>query len=225
MYGHEGAARALTDRFTARLPAWLSTIRDERGLTANQLADPHQIRPYFQPDYTFDRYPAISITELDTPSGLAGSRGLTQDKEFTTYTYRYPFRVWVYVRGTTYGDVELQLKRYLTAMRQTILEDLILTDEDNTVARFEPDTVSENFFPPDEDARVVLGAGFVGVVLQAEEVLTTPIDRPKDKTVGPFTITTSLGVKDRDTNQGVAHTPGPTIHSPGTGFLDDNPFL
>lgn len=222
MYGHEGAARAITTRFTTRLPAWLTTIREEQHLTPQQLADPTQIRPYFQPDYTFDQYPAISITELDTPTGLAGARGLNQDQEWTTYTYRYPFRIWVYVRGTTYGDVELQLKRYLTAMRQTVLENLILTDTDDAVARFEPDTLSENFFPPDEDTRQVLGAGFLGVVLQAEELLTNPTDRPTPPTPERFNITTTIGARDRVTGHGVGHQPGPTLTT-STGFLD-NPY-
>lgn len=174
MYGHEGAARDLTDRLIDRLPIWVQDIRTKRGATAEQLPHVTRVRPHFVPDLDVDRYPYISVTELDTPVGLTGSRGVQNAVPYSTFTYRYPFRIWVYVQGRTHGDTELQLKRYLTAIRTALLENLVLTDTNNASVYLDAETISENFFGPDENARDTLGAGFVGVVLVSTEVLTPP---------------------------------------------------
>lgn len=206
LYGHEGVARDLTDLMTARLPHWIATLRTERGATLEQLPDPALVKPYFVPQLDVGKYPAFIITELDTPTGVTGSRGISNGTPYTTYGYNYPFRVWVYVRGTTYGDVELQLKRYLTAIRATLLENVILASTATHYAEFNPDTIASVFMTPDEDARSALGAGYVGVVVKTDEATNRP-------NLEPFTIDHGIGAPATQENPDGHMEPGAPIHS------------
>lgn len=224
MYGHEGAARDLTARIERRLPHRLASIRHERDATIAQLPDPGIVRPYFLPDADITKFPAILVTELDTPTGLTGSRGVTADTAYTIYSYRYPFRIWVYTRGKTYGGVELQLKRYLTGVRETILENLLLTDTDQASVEFDPTTLTENFYGPGEDAtRQVLGAAFIGVVLNSEEIVNRAHGDPAPADGGPFTIRTFIGARDRETGGGVGYRENPDIITSDYDPRDDLP--
>lgn len=212
MYGHEGVSRDLKRRMESRVPAHLAAIRLERGATTTQLPDPRRVKPHFIPDLDVDDYPAICVTELDTPTGLTGSRGIHAQMAYTSYTYRYPFRVFVYVMGATYGDVELQLKRYLTAMRMALLEDLTLTATDQATVIIDATTVTENFFPPDEDSRSALGAGYLAVVLESEEVINVVGEdgTPAPVEEGPYAIHADLGrLPDDSSGPGVGHEPLP----------------
>lgn len=213
MYGHEGVARDLKRRMQERVPARLSVMRTEKAATAEQLPDPKTVKPHFVPDLDIGRYPAICVTELDTPTGLTGSRGLSQQMAYTAYTYRYPFRIFVYVTGHDYGDVELLLKRYLTAMREALLEDTILTDSAAAVVQIDATTLTENFYPIEEGARGMLGAGFIGVVLESEEVINavTLEGTPATPEEGPYTIAADIGrLPDDSSGPGVDHEPFPT---------------
>lgn len=218
MYGHEGASRDLTARIENRLHRRLASIRHEHQATTRQLPDPAIIRPYFLPDADTTKFPAVMITELDTPTGLTGSRGVTAETAYTVYSYRYPFRIWVYIRGTSYGAVELQLKRYLTGLRETILENLLLTDTDQASVKFDPSTLTENFYGPAEDTtRQVLGAGFVGVVLDSDELVNPAHGDPTPTDGGPYTIRTLIGARDRATGEGTGYRENPevtTSHDP-----------
>lgn len=211
MYGHEGAARDLKRRMAERVPAHLAAIRRERGATLAQLPDPALVKAHFVASLDVDDYPAICVTELDTPTGLTGSRGISQQMAYTAYTYRYPFRVFVYVRGQDYGDTELKLKRYLTAMRMALLEDLMLTATDQATVAVDVGTITENFFQPDEDARSALGAGYLAVVLESEEVINAvAVDgTPLPTEEGPYTIHADVGRLPEDSSTGVGHEPVP----------------
>lgn len=212
MHGHEGVARDLKRRMETRLPPHLAAIRLERGATPAQLPDPRRVRPHFIPDLDVDDYPAVCVTELDTPTGLTGSRGITPSMAYTAYTYRYPFRIFVYVMGKDYGDVELQLKRYLTAMRMCLLEDLTLTSTDMAQVSIDAGTLTENFFPPDEDARGALGAGYLAVVMESVEVINVvAIDgTPVPVEEGPYTIHADIGrLPDDSSGPGTGHEPIP----------------
>lgn len=204
MYGHEGATRDLTDRIAERLPVRIASIRTERGATSDQLPMPARVRPHWVTAIDADRYPYIAVTELDTPTGLVGSRGIHNSMPYSSFTYRYPFRIWVYVSGRTYGDTELQLKRYLTAIREVLLENLVLVDHNVASVFFDTETIAENFFPPEETARDVLGAGFVGVVLVSTEVVNPagvviPIEGPVPAPTGPYHIESDIAPLRRAT--------------------------
>lgn len=202
MYGHEGASRDLTDRMLTRLPARLASIRIEKTATRGQLPDPGLVKPHFVPDIDSSQYPAICITELDTPTGLTGSRGVVSDMQYDVFTYRYPFRIWVYVMGKTYGDTELLLKRYLTAVRESLLENRVLTDTDEASVTIDAATITEAFDVPDETARQVLGVGYVGVVLESTEVINAVLTTGGAAAIEPYTIISSIGALD-------PATPGP----------------
>lgn len=211
MYGHEGVARDLKRRMQERVPPRLAVMRGARGASLAQLPDPKTVKPHFVPDLDVGRYPAICVTELDTPTGLTGSRGLSQQMAYTAYTYRYPFRVFVYVMGHDYGDVELLLKRYLTAMREAMLENTILTATDEATVQIDATTLTENFFPVDEDAKGHLGAGYIGVVLESEEVINAvsvegTIITPD---TGPYSIHADIGRLPDTGGPGVGHEPLP----------------
>lgn len=200
MYGHEGASRDLTRRMKSRLPARLASIRIEKTATVEQLPNPGLVRPHFVPDLDLTDYPAICITELDTPSGLTGSRGITSDMQYDQYTYRYPFRIWVYIMGKTYGDTELLLKRYLTAVRESLLEDRVLADTDEASVIIDASTIVEAFDVPDETATQVLGVGYVGLVLESTEVINAIFTgAATDGTIEPYTIISTIGAYDERT--------------------------
>lgn len=203
MYGHEGVTRDLLARVRERTPAWLGDIRYRAGLSTGQLLPPVSVTPYFVPQYDLDDYPAISITELDTPTGLTGSRGVTADASYNVYVYNYPFRIFIYVQGHDYGDTELQLKRYLTAVRSALLEDVVLTANDQAHVTIQTESLTEAFYAPDESANQILGAGFVGVILRSEETIGYVHNEPDPNDAGPFEIRTQLGRIDEDTGRPV----------------------
>lgn len=209
MYGHEGVARDLKRRMETRVPARLNATRIAKGATLAQLPNPVHVRPHFIPNLDVDDYPAICVTELDTPTGLTGARGVHQEMAFTSYIYRYPFRVFVYVRGADYGDTELQLKRYLTAMRESLLENTVLTNNDDAVVHIDPSTITENFYPPEEDATKVLGAGYLGVVLESEEIINTVTTEgtAAAQEEGPYDVQPEIGRLPDDGTPGVGHEP------------------
>lgn len=172
MYGHEGVTRDLKRRLEQRLPVVLNTIRLDRSATLRALPNPVRVYPHFMPDIDVDGYPSLCITELDTPTGLTGARAVRQGIQADSYVYNYPFRIWFYVMASEYGEVELQLKRYMTAVRMVILENRVLTHNAEAHVTFDPETLSENFDQSAEDEnRMILGAGFVGVVLESTEVI------------------------------------------------------
>ena len=198
MYGHEGVSRDLKRRFEASLPVHLEAIRAEKGATALELPDPADVYPHFVPDVDITAYPALSLTELDTPNGLTGAREVQAGTRWDSYVYNYPFRVWVYVFSADYGATELQLKRYLTAMRMCLLENRVLTDNDAAYVTIDPETISENFDSPLEDeARQVLGAGFIGVVLESSEVINVSTHDPRSRL--PVLVDGTVTAADRTT--------------------------
>lgn len=172
MHGHEGVARDIKRRFEARLPVRLELIRRGRAATTRQLPDPVSVLPYYVPDVDVDGYPVVTITELETPAGMSGTRTIRQGIGQDAFVYRYPFRIFVYLLAETYGGAELMLKRYLTAMREVLLEDRIITDTDEAYVVVDLETITENFDSPiEDDARQVLAAGFIGVVLESTELI------------------------------------------------------
>jgi hypothetical protein len=218
MYGHEGIVRDLKRRLEQRLPARLNSIRVERGSNLRALPNPAQILGHFIPDIDVDQYPTIAVTELDTPTGLTGAREIQQGMQADAFVYRYPVRIFVHVRSVDYGITELQLKRYLTAVRETILENRILTETDEAYVTFDPSTLREVFDGPIEaDERQILGVGFVGVVLESTELINkvpSTIDTGDLPTTdGPFAppytldrIEAEVGHTDRE-HGGIAGTP------------------
>lgn len=195
MYGHEGVSRDLKRRIESRLPARLAMIRAERAATHEDLPDPVQVLPYFLPDIDVEGYPTICITEIDTPTGLTGARVIRQGTSFDSFVYRYPSRIFCYLMAESYGAGELMLKRYLTAIREVLLENRVLTDTDAAYVIFDPETITEDFDSPFEDeARQVLAAGFVGVVMESTEVINKTGD-PAD-----LAVTGNVAAMDRATN-------------------------
>lgn len=172
MYGHEGVARDLKRRLETRLPVRLGMARATRDLTHWELPNPIQVLPYFDPDIDVDNFPTVAVTELDTPNGLTGARVVRQGLRHDAFVYRYPNRIVVYLMGEHYGQLELQLKRYLTVIREVLLEDRVLTDTDAAYVIIDAETITEDFDSPLEDeARQILATGFVGVVLESTEVI------------------------------------------------------
>lgn len=220
MYGHEGVVRDLKHRLEARLPARLNAIRIEKATNLRALPNPAQILGHFIPDVDVDQYPTIAVTELDTPSGLTGAREVEQGMQADAFVYRYPVRIFVHVRGVDYGITELQLKRYLTAVRETMLENRILTDNDQAYVTIDPNTLRAVFDGPlEDDTRQVLGVGFVGVVLESTELINkvpSTIDTGDLPTAdGPYApsytvdeIEAEVGHTDRQ-HGGIAGTPTP----------------
>lgn len=195
MYGHEGVTRDFKRRLEERLPARLNAIRVERNATLRALPNPHAVLPHFLPDIDVDGFPTLCITELDTPSGLSGARTVRSGVRADSYVYRYPFRVWFYVRSVDYGITELQLKRYMTAIREVILENRVLTHNEQAHVVFDPETLSENFDTPGEDeARQVLGVGFIGVVLESTEVINLTSTDPREQL--PTEVVGDVSLKD-----------------------------
>lgn len=200
MYGHEGVSRDLKRRVEARLPARLATMRADKGAPLEAIPNPAQVLPYFLPDIDIGHYPTVCITELDTPTGLTGAREVRQGTRFDSYVYRYPFRIWVYVRSVDYGITELMLKRYLTAVREVVLENRVLTDTDAAHVIFDPETLSENFDAPmEDDARQMLGVGFVGVVLESTEIINLTTRDPRADL--PLDVQGGVYVKDLFTDE------------------------
>lgn len=199
MYGHEGVSRDLKRRIEQRLPVRLATMRAQKGVGLEQIPNPAQVLPYFLPYVDIGHYPTVCVTELDTPTGMSGAREVKQGTRFDTYRYRYPFRIWVYVMSVDYGITELMLKRYLTALREVILENRILTDTDDAHVTFDPETLSENFDSPmEDDARQMLGAGFIGVILESTEVINLSTYDPRSDL--PLDVQGGVYVRDLHTD-------------------------
>lgn len=198
MYGHEGVTRDLRRRILNKLPDHLNAIRVSRNATLTALPNPARVLPHFVPDIDVDEYPTVAISELDTPNGLTGAREVRQGTRFDSYVYRYPFRIWVFVRGVDYGITELQLKRYMTALRTVILENRVLTDTDDAHVFFDAETLTENFDAAMEDPnRQVLGVGFIGVVLESAEAINYVTTDPRADL--PTDIDGAVTITDRFT--------------------------
>jgi hypothetical protein len=196
VYGHEGISRDLRRRVLERLPARLAMIRAATGATVWELPDPVQVIPYFLPDIDVEAYPTICLTELDTPAGLTGARQMRRGTSYDAFVYRYPARIFAYLMTENYGVGELQLKRYLTAIREVILENRVLADTDSAYVTFDPETITEDFDSPLEDeARQVLAAGYVGVVMESTEIVN------RSGPGGDLEITGSVAAMDRTTGE------------------------
>lgn len=204
MYGHEGVTRDLRRRLLSKLPAHLNAIRIERNAPLAELPNPAQVLSHFIPHIDITSYPTVAISELDTPNGLTGAREVRQGTRFDSYVYRYPFRIWIHVRGVDYGITELTLKRYMTAIRTVILENRVLVDNDDAHVTFDPETLSENFDAAMEDAnRQIFGVGFIGVVLESSESINLVTTDPRSDL--PTDIDGLVTVTDRFTGEPTGH--------------------
>lgn len=173
MLGHEGVVRALTIRLRERLPQMVAQLRAEVGADLFDLPNipPEQIHPSEVDAVGKGLFPVFMVTQDGT--GLQQStRQVDVFADHDEYQFRYRCRVMLWATGDSPEETELQRKRLLLALRQTVLADRILYDNDGESAVVDHGYMREQFSVLAKDGMGKLLAGaYLEIEVVANEIL------------------------------------------------------
>lgn len=128
MLGAEGVTRLLLGRLYERLPEEVAVIREDAGVTEEDLPGIQEMRPYVPDVQTIERWPSVFVTFVESNPVLGSGRLESSSPEADHYRYRYRNRAYVFARGETQAQTDLRLKRYLLALRQALIRHKQLTE-------------------------------------------------------------------------------------------------
>lgn len=180
MLGHEGVVRALTVRLRERLPQQVATLRAELGVDVRALPDvpAGQIHPTEVDVVSKGRFPVFMVTQDGT--GIQQStRQVEAGPDFDEYEFRYRCRITFYATGDSPEATEVQRKRLLLALRQTVLSDRILHSEGGESAVVDHGYLREQFSDLAQDGSgTLLGGAYLELeILTTERLQYAPGDR------------------------------------------------
>lgn len=183
MLGAEGISRALFRRVRDVLPGRLALMRAATGATLHQLPDPAQLEPDEVDVASIEKFPLVFCYVPDT-TGKLDSRQTDMTADYDEYSYRYNVQIYAYVVGDDYRATSLQMKRYVLALRETMLVDKGIHPEDDggNYAEIDPATMRESYSTVGQAASKKLIAGaFLDFQIVSHERLdsifpATPID-------------------------------------------------
>lgn len=184
MIGPEGAAQALTEQLEAQLPAKLAELRTRLTVEEADLPDPGLVEPHDRIRRPIEAYPAVlvlvtglgSLTPVDRPDSLP-----------EVWVARYPFRIYLWLRGEYEDATDLLRKRYVLAVREVLLARRVLATAvqgDSGIRipagdtpAIDPIALREDYSPIalDENGATVAAAYVEAACLIAESVEPDPV--------------------------------------------------
>lgn len=117
MLGPEGTAELARTWLAAVLPARLTAIAVRLGLEPGELPAPALVAAYDRARLAVEEWPAV-VVEVEN---LRSLELVDLDGTAELYRSRYAARLYVWVRGDSYADVDLTRKRYTLAVREVCL--------------------------------------------------------------------------------------------------------
>lgn len=186
MLGAEGVSSAIIQKIRDNAEGKIAQLRARYGAAADVLPMPAALYTTDQDVLSIENYPAIICTTVDT-TGRIGNRQLSSDGEVDVYQYKYRMRVFVYVTGHDYTDTDLLRKRFVLALREILLTNLILVDEAGQYALMEPNSVKESYSDVASNAasQLLAGAYLELEVTTAESLAAYPAMIPGDIAITP----------------------------------------
>lgn len=181
MLGHEGVVRALTVRLRERLPQMVAQLRAELQVDLPGLPDipPEQIHPSEVDAVSKGYFPVFMVSQDGT--GLQQStRQVDVFADHDEYEFRYRCRIVFYATGDSPERTEVQRKRLLLALRQTVLSDRILYDEGGEHAYIDHGYMREQFSELAQDGTGKLLAGaYLEIEIVTNEILRHNMGGPR----------------------------------------------
>ena len=74
MLGAEGVTRLLLGRLYERIPEEVAVIREDAGVTEEDLPDIQEMRPYVPDVQTIERWPSVFVTFVESNPVLGSGR-------------------------------------------------------------------------------------------------------------------------------------------------------
>lgn len=167
MIGPEGATALLVAGLAAAIPDKLTALEERLDLAAGTLPAPKVVVPRDIPRLGLEDWPALMVVAQEA----RGFRRVDVDDEgATVYAVTYPVRVYEWARGDNLEQADLARKRLVLAVREVMLEGLVLDADvgyvvDVSLRESYADLVS------DEEAGGI-GAAFTEAELNLIEALT-----------------------------------------------------
>lgn len=180
MLGAEGITRLLLGRLYDRLPKEVEVVREDAGAAERDLPPIAVMRPYVPDVATIESWPSVFVTFVETnPVGSGSARLETSGVTADEYQYRYRNRAYVFARGETQPETDLRLKRYLLALRQSLIRHKALTEfgSEGPHARIESvirETMSDVGLDP--ESKRFIGGAYIEVDVIATESLGPHVD-------------------------------------------------
>lgn len=172
MLGAEGITRLLLGRLYERLPKEVEAVRESVGAGESELPMIAVMRPFVPDVATIESWPSVYVTFVETnPVGSGSARLETSGAVADEYQYRYRNRAYVFARGESQSQTDLRLKRYLLALRQSLIRHKALTEfgSEGPHARIESvirETMSDVGLDP--ESKRYIGGAYIEV-----DVITT----------------------------------------------------
>lgn len=178
MLGPEGTAELARTWLAAALPARLAAIATRLNVPAGTLPPPSTVAAYDRARLAVEEWPAV-VVEVENLRKLELIDVVDQAGEL--YRTTYAARLYVWVRGDGYAEVDLVRKRYTLAVREVCLANKSLrpfrigTAVDNAPIAVDPASIRESLSPEltDDTGRTIAGA-FLDLDLITLELLTGP---------------------------------------------------
>ncbi|QIN94341.1 hypothetical protein SEA_ABBA_12 [Arthrobacter phage Abba] len=183
MLGAEGISRALFRRVRDSMPGRLAMLRARYGATIHQLPDLATLEPDEVDVASIEKFPLVFVFLPDT-TGKLDSRQTDMTAGYDEYSYRYNVQLYAYVVGDDYKATSLQMKRYVLALRETMLADKQIIPEDDAgdYAEIDPSTVRESYSQVGQGVskKLIAGAFLEFQIVSHERIVSifpeTPID-------------------------------------------------
>lgn len=171
MRGMREAKRITAAKLEARLPAVLETLAAQEGPEAvAALETPRFYATHEAPQLALDEWPAVVVVGQEAGDLRLVDR-LDEGASYgDVYEATYRLRVFTFARAQSYAEVSAARDRLALAVRQVLLEELSVGDDD---ARVDPTSIRESYSDvmPDELGRSV-AAAFLEVAITLTETVT-----------------------------------------------------
>lgn len=177
--GAEGVSTAIVKKIRAHAPGKITQLRTRYKADKATLPMPASLYSTDKDVLSIEAYPTIICTTVDT-TGRIGNRQLSSDGEVDEYQYKYRMRIFVYVTGTDHADTDLLRKRFVLAVKEILLTNLILVDGDGQYALMEPNSIKESYSDvgANEAKQLLAGAYLEFEVTTSESLDAYPLSYP-----------------------------------------------
>ena len=190
MLGAEGVSTAIVEKIRAHAPAKITQLRARYSADAATIPMPASLHSTSKDTLSIEEYPAIVCTTVDT-TGRLGNRQLSSDGEFDVFQYKYRMRMFVFVTGPGTEATDLLRKRYVLAVREILLTNIIFVDAGGQYAELDPNTIKESYseVAENDDKQLFAAAYLEFEITTAESLAAYPVPH-----LGELQIDSDLGV-------------------------------
>lgn len=170
MEGPEVAAQAVAARLSEQMPLTLAAFAVRYGVAASSLPHPMLLTAHEYGPLALEQWPALHVLGKDLLSMKLIDR---LDDGDELYRCVYQLRVLCWVRADQATHVDVLRKRYVLAVRETLLRKRSLAGPADNEATVIPESIRENYSDlfTDPGAGDMLAGGWLDVQVAVAEVL------------------------------------------------------